>query len=368
MIRGKQRLWSVAIGIALLTSSLPTTTYAATTAPIPSDFNLQVSPSPLVNTVKPGVKSTLQLSIHNSSSGTENLQIQPRSFKYESKTGSVDLEDNTLPPIASWLTFSAPKFTVLSDQTFTENVTINVPKDAGFSYSFVLLVSRQSQPKAEGSEQIIAGSLAVFSLINVDRPGATSSLRVAEFSTSKRVYEYLPSTFSVRFTNDGNTISQPSGNIFVQRGNNDKSALATLPVNAKQGYILPGTSRLVSSSWSDGFPAYQTGTDADGKPTQKLVWNWANLSKLRIGRYTAKLVAVYNQGGHDVPLEGAVTFWVIPWKILSVLLVIILLLLFALYMMVRGIIRGVKGKRAKHAAKKANKKAASPTSDDNTQE
>jgi hypothetical protein len=180
----------------------------------------------------------------------------------------------------------------------------------------------------------------VFTLVNVDRPGAISSLKVANFSVSKRMYEYLPATFSVRFRNDGNTIVQPFGNIFVNRPGS-QTPLASLTVNPNKGYILPQTTRLISAKWNDGFPVYQS-NESNGTTSQKLVWNWGNLSKLRIGRYTAHLVAVYSQGGHDIPIEGTVSFWVIPWKILLVLLLVVLLVLFALFVMIRSIVRFIR--------------------------
>lgn len=350
--------WKLLLGTLLAcVLVLPGAAFAATTpSPTPTgNFNLQVSPSPLVATVKPGVKSHIELKVHNQGTGTEYLQIEPRNFTFDSKTGKVNLEDTISPTFSKWISFSAQKFTVLSDQTFTEQVILNVPKDAGFSYSFALVVSRQNNPTPQAGSRAVNGSLAVFSLINIDRPGATSNLKITDFSTSKKVYDYLPATISIRFENTGNTITQPSGNIFIERGGHSAAPLATLDVNPTQGYILSGTQRTVTASWSDGFPVYKTTTDSSGKTTKHLVWNWGDLSKLRIGRYTAHLVAVYNQGGRDVPIEGTVSFWVIPWKILLVALLVVLLILFAVFMMVRSIIRGIKGQKAKRTAKKEAK-------------
>ena len=222
-------------------------------ADVPSDFNLQVTPSPLVTTVKPGTKTQVELRIRNGSSGTENLKIEPRGFNYKSSTGQVSLDDTAPPAIAPWVSFSAPKFTVQSGQWFSEQVVFTVPKDAGFSYSFALVISRQSDPKPTNGGRLIKGSLAVFTLVNVDRPGAKSNLEVVGFSSTKRLYEYLPATFNVRFRNNGNTITQPYGNIFVQRSANAKKPLATLAVNETKGYILPSTERTVSANWNDGF-------------------------------------------------------------------------------------------------------------------
>jgi hypothetical protein len=203
---------------------------------------------------------------------------------------------------------------VQAGQWFSEQITFNTPKEAGFSYSFALIISRQSDPKPTNGSRLIKGSVAVFSLVNVDRPGATSSLKVVQFSSSKHLYEYLPATLSVRFRNTGNTIVQPYGNVFVQRGATSKTPLATLPVNPTKGYILPGTERTVSADWNEGFAVYQTTPQADGSIKKHLSIDWSKLSHFRIGKYTAKLVAVYSDGQHDVPIEGTVTFWVVPWR------------------------------------------------------
>lgn len=316
----------------------------------PTDFSLQVTPSPLVVTLKPGQTTQLELKIRNAGTGTENLKIEPRSFQFSSSTGQVELNDTTPPDISNWISFNKPLFTVQPGEVFTQGVKFALPKDTGFSYSFALVISRQTQTKVT-SGRALEGSLAVFTLVNVDRPGATRKLDVATFSISKHVYEYLPAKLNVTLKNSGNTIVQPFGNIFVQRGSTAKTPLASLTFNSQKSYILPGTSRSLDSSWVSGFPYYKSVSADDGKTKQKLVWNWSKVSDFRIGRYTAKLVAVYDDGnGHDIPIEGEVSFWVFPWKILLGLLVVALLVLFGLYSLVKkiiSIIRKISGKTKK---------------------
>jgi hypothetical protein len=196
-------------------------------------------------------------------------------------------------------------------------------------------------------------SLAVFSLINIDRPGAKSSLQVVQFTSSKRLYEYLPATLSIRFHNDGNTIVQPYGNLFIQRGATSKKPLAALVVNENKGYILPGTARTVTASWNDGFATYQTTAQADGSSKRHLNIDWSKLSHFRIGRYTAKLVAVYSDGQHDVPIEGSVTFWVVPWRaIIGFIILITGLWFFARWRSKRRTEKAVKRALAIQAATK----------------
>lgn len=294
-------------------------------------FSLQVSPSPLVTTVKPGESKTLELKIRNASTDTEELKIETRSFSSDSSTGNVSLDDT--PPIGmgEWVTFSDPVFTVKPGEWFTQKINIALPAETGFSYSFALLISRTSLTESASAGQTLNGSVAVFTLINIDRPGATRGLDLTSLTTSQRVYEYLPATFNVKLKNTGNTIVQPFGNLFVSRGGDTSNdPAATLPVNSSQSYLLPGTERTLVANWYDGFPLYKTNTDNVGKTTTHLTWNWDNLSHFKFGRYTAKVVAVYNDGTRDIPIEKEVTFWVIPWRamlIVSGTIIGILLLL-----------------------------------------
>ena len=107
----------------------------------PGEFSLQISPSPLVSTLKPGQATTLELKVRNAGDQAENLKIAPRTFKITSDQ-QLQIDDTQTPEVAPWIRFSAPTFTIKPGDTFTQHVTINVPKEAGFSYSFALVISR----------------------------------------------------------------------------------------------------------------------------------------------------------------------------------------------------------------------------------
>lgn len=298
------------------------------------NFSLQVSPSPMVTTVKPGETKDLELKIRNASTSAEELKIEARSFRFDSITGEVKLNDTTPSEISEWINFSHPVFTIQPGEWFTQKVRLTLPEETGFSYSFAMLISRTSLPKTNSAGQLLNGSVAVFTLINVDRPGATRQLDLTSLTASQTIYEYLPATFNIKLKNTGNTIVQPYGNLFVNRGSDTTNTpAATLPVNSNQSYLLPGTERTLTATWSDGFPLYKTTTDNIGKTSTSLSWNWENLQHFRFGRYTAKIVAVYNDGTRDVPIEREVTFWVIPWKAILATLTIIIgtILLLRLY-------------------------------------
>lgn len=292
----------------------------------PSDFSLVITPSPLVATVKPGMPKDLELKIKNSGTSTETLKVEPRKFSVNETTGKITLDDKTPPDIAQWIGLSQPTFSINPGQWVTEKVHIALPENSGFSYAFALVISRAGSEPNVPTGAAIRGSVADFTLINVDRPGAVRKLDVTSFTVDKGLYEYLPATFTMKFKNTGNTIVQPYGNIFVQRGSNDAVPLATLPVNDASGYILPGSTRILNTDWSDGFPVYQSTTMADGLVKKNMVLDWSKLGSFRIGQFTAKLVAAYNDGYRDVPLQKEATFWVLPWKIMLGALAVLLML------------------------------------------
>ena len=285
-------------------------------------FSLQVTPSPLIETIKPGEQKTLDLKVRNANTAPEDLKMQLRSFTIDEKTGKVQMSDEEPSEVKDFVSFEEPTFHVEEGEWYTQKVRINTPKEVGFSYSFAILISRQQPTQKVEGVSTIEGSVAVFTLLNVDRPDAMKKLELGSFVSLKKSYEYLPAEFELNVKNTGNTIAQPKGNIFIGRGADEQEPMAAIEINPNDGYIVPSTSRTLAVKWSDGFP----GRDDQGK----LVWDWSKLNKLRIGKYTAKVVLIYDDGERDVPIESVVTFWVLPWKIITVGVIILLLIIVGL--------------------------------------
>ena len=336
----KRLLVSGSVLMALIASIfLPSVALAASSA---DGFSLQVSPSPIIETVKPGQSSTIELKIRNTGAHKEELRIGLRSFKINDTNGDVELQNDEPKDVSDWVHFSDPSFDIEAGALFTEKVNLDVPANAGFSYSFALLVSRSSPAQQSPGKTAIEGSVAVFMLLTVDRPDAVKKVDVLTFTSKKKVYEFLPTEFSLQMKNSGNTIVQPSGNIFVQRGEKSATPIATLAVNGTGAYFLPGVTKTVNASWNDGFPAYKT----DGAGKKHLFWDWGTLQKFRFGHFVAKAVVIYNDGIRDVPTEVTISFWVIPWRLLGVLLVIIILTIVGIVTLVRKTARLAHKKHA----------------------
>ncbi len=309
------------------------------------DFSLQVTPSPIVETIKPGAATTLELKIRNTGSNEETLRVGLSAFTVNSDSGEVTLDNKPPIDVADWVTFANPVFTVPKDEWYTQKVTIAVPESAGFSYAFAITIDRNEAVKPDAGETAIQGSVAVFALLTVDKPGAERTLSIDSFSTAKKMYEYLPADFSVKFKNKGNVIVQPAGTIFIQRPGASEP-IATLPVNATGAYLLPDTVRTVSASWEEGFPVFKTIKSADNTPAErKLQWDFSKANQLRFGKYEARLVAVYNDGERDIPVTAVVEFMVVPWKFLAIAGVVVVILAIGIGTIIRKVYKVAKRKK-----------------------
>jgi hypothetical protein len=218
-------------------------------------------------------------------------------------------------------------------------MTINVPQDASLGYYMAVTFSRAAAANERGVTNL-NGSVATLVLLNVNTPNEKRELKILNFTADHKLYEYLPATFSIRVRNTGNIYVAPAGNIFISRGGKQ---LTTLDFNSAGGSVLPSSNRVFNLPWDDGFPVFKQAIEdgkpavnKDGKPKQNLRWDFTNIGKFRIGHYTAKLLAVYNDGRNDVPLQASVSFWVIPWKLLLILLIIVAIIGYGLWTLLRS--------------------------------
>lgn len=287
------------------------------------NLSLAINPSPFVVNLKPESKTTLEILIRNSGESTEKLKIEPKSYTVDDK-GNIKINESTQATVAPWIKFESPEFTVGPGQWFNQLMYLTLPKDTAYNYPFVLKISRVQAADKSSDSQSSKDSVQVSALINVDKPNAKRALQATKFSTPNGSYESLPAQFDITIKNTGNMITSPSAKVYIYQGTKDKDPIATLAVNTENGHILPGNSRSFGAEWTD--EAQQT----------KQMWDW---TQIRIGEYTAKLVAVYNDGLRDVTIEKQVTFWVMPWRTISGFVFGLVVSSLALWWLVRKINR-----------------------------
>ena len=350
MTQGAKRTVPVVL-LAVLLALLPV--FPSSAQETNDRLSITTSPLPINLRANPGETATTDLRVRTDGPNNETLQITLLKFTANNELGQPRLADREPgDDYFDWVTFSETRFVAEPNVWKTIRMTIDIPETAGLGYYYAVAFTRAGDSPEGTLGAAVDGGAATLVLLDVKSPNAKREVEVAEFSSKRRVYEFLPAEFTVTVNNTGNIHLVPSGEIFVNKGDEN---LATLKVNVTNGNVLPGTKRSFTMQWNDGFPHYvpieENGkivNDEDGNPKTKLSWDGMELSKLRIGRYTANLLLVYDDGERDVPIEATLSFWVIPWRILGVMLLIIGLIGFALFVILRKLWRRLKTLKKKH--------------------
>lgn len=318
-------------------------------------LHLLLSPSVIDLVTEPGKSITTQIKVQNEGTAPENLQMGLLKFKADGTNGqSVLMDREAGDDFFDWITFSEDKLIVNPGEWKSVTVTFNPPSNASLGYYYAFTVSRVSEvrPAANGAKQTsISGMPAILALVEVKVPNEKRELSITEFTTDKKLYEYLPTSFKVTVKNSGNVHLIPSGSIFVDKGGSGVDA-ANIDINPSGGNILPNSIRVYEAQWEEGFPAYsykmngdKRALDADGNPVKILNWDFNKISKIRIGKYTAHVIMAYDDGQKDVPMEGVVTFWVIPWKLILISVLVLALLGFGLFHLFKPVARAIFKRR-----------------------
>lgn len=312
-------------------------------------FSITTSPISLDLNIKPGTNTSATVQLMNNNPAPVAVAVQVETFSANGTNGEAALA--VLPtgsPIQGWVHFSQTTFTAQPGVWTPIKVTFNIPPSASLGYYFALLFKPVIPTVNAPHTTILKGSNAVLVLIDTKSANEQRIVQVASFGTTKGLYEYLPVTFNVTVRNSGNIFLAPIGDIFISKSSNFTRPISSLSVNAAAGNILPNSVRTFQINWTKGFPVYQPKT-LDGQPVtkngviqQQLHWDFTQLANFRFGEYYAHLALIYNNGTQDIPIDSVISFWVIPWKLLTILLIIVLLILFGLFAVGRLIYKSIK--------------------------
>ncbi len=320
-------------------------------------FQIITSPLPIKLTLKPGQSTSINLRVKNQGITTEPISVGLMKFTASSDNGSPNISKLSPSDNYSWITFSPSLIQAKPDIWYTVVMNINVPKTASLGYYLAATFSSQTPTQDQKTSVAnLNGVVATPVLINVVTPNEKQSMDLVSFSADQGFYEYLPANFSVLLKNTGNIYLSPIGNIFIYKGS---KLVDTLYVNDAGGSILPGSERIFKVSWTDGFPVYKQALfngvpklDNHGKFIENLNWNFSNITKLRIGQYTAKLIMVYNNGSVDVPLASSLNFWVVPWKLILMGIAVLALIGYGIYSGIKSLSKKFKRIKGKFFSKK----------------
>jgi hypothetical protein len=305
-------------------------------------LHLTTSPLPINLITEPGSTISAELKIKNGGLKTEKLVVGLMKFNAYGEDGQPRLIDRAPgDDFFDWVKFSENSFEILPNEWKTITATFSIPKSAAFGYYYAVTFSRAEEKTDGRGGTVIAGATATLVLIDVRVDNAKREVEVLEFKTDKSIYEFLPLSFKIKLKNSGNVHVAPRGNIFIDRGS--ERDIAILEINQTKGNLLPGSNRIFETIWNDGFPVYvnqvkdnKVVLDKLGMAQKKLHWDFSQTYKLRWGKYTAKMLLVYDNGVRDIPIEGTLSFWVMPWRLMAAAGFIIILTLVGLWSTIKN--------------------------------
>jgi hypothetical protein len=323
-------LVELSVAVVIIISLFPLVPYRVSAAG--ENVSLTTSPVSEVLNSKPGSVITTTLHVQNNSSLPLPMSIKLYTFGAEGTSGRPSLTPATSADVfLNWAHFSPSSFVAQPDVAEAVLMTIDIPKTASLGYNYG--IAFEPVISAANSGVTVNGSNVILILLDTSSGNEVRSVQVANFTATKKLYEYLPVTFNVNVHNNGNIFLPASGDIFVSKTANfaPGSIIDTIAVNSAQGNILPNTNRIFQEQWTNGFPVFlQKQIDGhditkNNKPVYQLNWNFSRVDKLRFGKYYAKLVLSYSNGERQVPVTAVLSFWVIPWKLLLLILLVLLI-------------------------------------------
>lgn len=274
-----------------------------------SSFGIEVSSPIYEYSLKPG--DTQQDIIKVKNVGTDKTTYYPEVLDFTSDNASgapkflPDSEDNGKYSLKKWISITKESVTIDPGKSEAFNFIISVPADAeaGGHYAGILF---STDPAAIGGTGAALKS-KVGSLVLVRIAGdIKEAASIKGFKADKDGYDNANKvSFDVNVENTGNVHVQPKGVITIKNIFGGK--VASVDVNSLSANVLPGSTRIFNSTWTDpGF---------------------------KLGFYTATVTL--NYGNPSQIISAQTSFWIIPWMTLLIALIVLILLLLTLYFAIK---------------------------------
>lgn len=270
-----------------------------------SGQGLEISPPLVEVNVDPGKSVSFDIRLRNITATTLVATPTIEDFVSGGEDGQPKLLlDNDSEPspysFKGWAS-SLPKLQLASQEAKTAKITLNVPKDAAPGGHYGVVRFTAAAPDIEETGVALSASIGTLVLVNVSGEVTTKAkfeeLFVSQNGKKGSFFENGPITFTERIKNEGSVHFKPTGTVRIT--NMFGKEVGVLSVNEKGGNILPSGVR---------------------KFEQQLKKNWM------IGRYSATVDVQYS----GQTISGNITFWVIPYKLISMVLGGLILLIVVL--------------------------------------
>lgn len=300
---------------------------------------LEIDPPLITLTANPGQVIKTQIKLRDASGGKLLVTNQINDFTAAGEDGTPKIitgDDSNNPfSLKNWIA-PLPNQLLSPNQIINAPVTISVPSNASPGGHYGVIRFTGTAPQLNGSGVALTASLGALVLLTVNG-NIQDNLSVQEFSVNKdgmtgSLFESTPLNFVVRLDNTGNVQEQPSGHILVT--DMFGKAVVGMVVNAPPRNILPDSIRKFTST-----------IDQTNIGNKKL-----------FGRYTAELDLSYGVKTNKT-LTSTITFWVIPYKLITLIIALLIAGFFALRFLIKRYNERIISK-AQRAPQKPQKKTA----------
>lgn len=222
--------------------------------------------------------------------------------------------------LSAWVE-TQESITLNSQQQAKIPYTVKIPLDAPAGSHFAVAWWGSAPPQV-GQGVAIVSKAGILMLLTVSGD-INESARVSNFSspTEQKVLNFFPPGFSVAVENTGNVYIKPVGKITVK--NIFGITKEIFDVNKVNLEVYPKTVRGLRISTDKGVQIEDIALPA---PTSLLDGIKKEWSSFGFGPYTAYLNLKYGKQNPQ-ELNASLKFWVIPWRILTIVVIVLILIL-----------------------------------------
>lgn len=298
---------------------------------------LEIAPPVITLSGDPGqvIKTTISLRDVSSSPLIVTNEVNDFTAAGLDGTPKINLEDDTPGPFSlkTWIS-PVPQLLLKPREVRQVPITISIPRDASPGAHYGVIRFTGTPPDIDGQGVSLSASLGALVLMKVSGD-AKEELSLAKFSATHKgkpgpVFESTPIEFIQQIKNTGNTFEAPTGQVVIK--NMFGKPIAAVNVNLDKRNILPDSTRQFT------------------QPLDKSVIG----NKMLFGRYTAQLKLTYSTDKRT--LEGSLSFWVIPYKLIGGAIALLVGGFFILRLMISRYNRRIINQAQKSKSKSKSKK------------
>lgn len=265
---------------------------------------ISVSPLTFELSANPGDSISNIVKVFNTTNEQLLVNMEVENFAPSGEEGRVALEtgETSAFSLARWVTVEPASLLIQPNEFLPVEFTVNVPFNAepGGHYASILASVGGQAPAGGGAAVVQKVGALVLMQVSGDVAEELSVLSMTAPSFS----EYSPVIITTRFENTGTVHLKPRG--FIRVTNFLGREVAKIELSQKN--VLPNSVRKVEEEFNGRF---------------------------LFGKYTATVTAIY--GSKNQPLTYTTSFWVIPWKITSVVGTVVFVTLLILFIARRRI-------------------------------